>query len=288
MNRDIEKQALFGALADACSRPKPFEVYTAEELWTNEHTSAQMLAFHLDESIDLSSRNHAFIDRSVKWIAERFGVGSGTRIADFGCGPGLYTTRLARLGARATGIDFSRRSIEYARSTAAAEGLEIAYINENYLELDLRDRFELITMIFCDFCALGPSQRQTLLHTFASLLEPGGAILLDVHSLATFEKTTESSACEKNQLGGFWSPDDYYGIVNVFKYLEEKISLHKYTIVEESRIRTVYNWLQYFDVVMLERELSGAGLAIAETYADVAGAPYRPDAPELAIVAVKP
>ncbi len=281
-------QTLFEALANICSRPQPFEIYTADELWTDEHTSAQMLAFHLDEDLDLSSRNHAFIDRSVKWIAERFDVGAGTKIADFGCGPGLYTTRLARLGARVTGIDFSKRSIDYARATAATEGLEIEYINENYLELDLGARFDLITMIFCDFCALGPSQRQTLLQKFRSLLEPGGAILLDVHSLATFEKTDESSACEKNQLGGFWSPDDYYGLVNVFKYPEDKVSLHKYTIVEESRIRTVYNWLQYFDVAMLEKELSRAGLSLAETYANVAGAPYQPDAPEIAIVAVTP
>ena len=39
------------------SRPKPFEFYTANELWTNEHTSKQMLNFHLNEKIDVSSRN---------------------------------------------------------------------------------------------------------------------------------------------------------------------------------------------------------------------------------------
>ena len=70
----------------------------------------------------------------------------------------------ARLrGADVTGIDFSKRSIDHARETAAAEGLSIRYINENYLELELNDRFDLITMIMCDFCALSPQQRQTLM-----------------------------------------------------------------------------------------------------------------------------
>ena len=118
-----------------------------------------MLAYHLNEEVDLSSRSGAFIDRSVEWIVSNLGVGKGTKIADFGCGPGLYTTPLARVGADVTGIDFSKRSIDHARETAAAEGLSIRYINESYLELKLDDRFDLVSMIMCDFCALSPEQR---------------------------------------------------------------------------------------------------------------------------------
>ena len=40
-----------------------------------------------------------------------FCIAESTRIADFGCGPGLYTTRLARKQAQVTGVDFSKRSI---------------------------------------------------------------------------------------------------------------------------------------------------------------------------------
>jgi 16S rRNA G1207 methylase RsmC len=73
---------------------KPFEFYTASDLWVEDHTSKQMLSFHLNEEIDVSSRNAAFIDRSVAWIVSHFNVGTGMKIADFGCGPGLYTTDL--------------------------------------------------------------------------------------------------------------------------------------------------------------------------------------------------
>jgi hypothetical protein len=48
----------------------------------DEHTSEQMLSFPLDEDIDVSSRNAAFIDRSVEWIVSSFNVGAGTKIAD--------------------------------------------------------------------------------------------------------------------------------------------------------------------------------------------------------------
>jgi hypothetical protein len=56
-----------------------------------------MLACHLDGEIDLSSRNTDWIDRSADWIISQFKISPGTKIADFGCGPGLYTTRLALL-----------------------------------------------------------------------------------------------------------------------------------------------------------------------------------------------
>ncbi len=164
---------MFDELEAIYARPEPFGFYTADELWTDEHTSAQMLAYHLNDEVDLSSRSGAFIDRSVEWIVSHLGVGKGTRIADFGCGPGLYTTRLARRGAVVTGIDFSKRSIDHARKAAAAEGLSIRYINESYLELDLDGRFDLVTMIMCDFCALSPEQRRTMLRKFDGLLEPG-------------------------------------------------------------------------------------------------------------------
>ena len=97
---------MFEELEKINTRPKPFEFYTASDLWTDEHTSKQMLSFHLNEDLDVSSRNAAFIDRAVEWIVSRFNVGSGTKIADFGCGPGLYAARLAQMQAAVTGIDF--------------------------------------------------------------------------------------------------------------------------------------------------------------------------------------
>jgi hypothetical protein len=52
---------MFQELQEINARPKPFECYTADELWTNEHVSLKMLEYHLNESVDLSSRNRDFI-----------------------------------------------------------------------------------------------------------------------------------------------------------------------------------------------------------------------------------
>ena len=253
---------MFKELKEINSRPTPFQFYTADELWANEHTSKQMLEYHLNEAVDVSSRNKSFIERSVEWIVSHFGVEDKTTIADFGCGPGLYTTRLAERGATVTGIDFSENSLKYAKQVAEQQGLRINYVHTNYLDFETTHRFDLITMIMCDFCALSPEQRKIILSKFSSILNPSGSVLLDVYSLGSFNQKEESATYELNQLNGFWSPDDYYCFVNTFKYGKEKITLDKYTIIEESQTRIVYNWLQHFSKESLRKEFENNGFKI--------------------------
>ena len=278
---------MYKELKEINSRPTPFQFYTADDLWTDEYTSKQMLNYHLNESIDVSSRNKDFIERSVEWIASRFDINNKTEIVDFGCGPGLYTTRLAYRGAKVTGIDFSQNSINYAKNVANEKDLDIKYVVKNYLDFETTDRFDLITMIMCDFCALSSEQRKILLSKFHSLLKPGGSVLLDVYSLNSFNQKEESASYELNQLNGFWSVDDYYCFVNTFKYDKEKVTLDKYTIIEESRKRIVYNWLQYFNRDSLRNEFEENGFKVAELYSDVAGKTFTSESIEIAIVAKK-
>jgi len=278
---------MFEKLERMNRRPEPFEFYTARELWTDEHTSKQMLSHHLNGESDVSSRNAAFIDRSVEWITSHFEVRGGTKIADFGCGPGLYAERLARKQADMTGIDFSKRSIQYAQEIARREGLSINYINQNYLDFETEDRFYLILMIMCDFCALSPRQRQQMLMKFHTVLQSDGYVLLDVYSLNAFEQREEAAIYESNLLNGFWSPNDYYGFLNTFKYEREKVVVDKYTIIEANRTRTIYNWLQYFSPEALEEEFVQCGFTIENFYSDVAGSPFDPATTEFAAVAKK-
>jgi hypothetical protein len=58
-------------------------------------------------------------------------------------------------------------------------------------------------------CALGPEQRRAMLRKFSGLLAPGGAVLLDVYSLAGFALREEQAVCEADLMDGFWSPDRY-------------------------------------------------------------------------------
>ena len=278
---------MFQKLKEINLKPEPFQFYTVKDLWADEHISKQMLKYHLNGEVDISSRNRKFIEGSVKWIVSRFNVNQSTGIADFGCGPGLYTSRFAKHSNEVTGIDFSSRSIQYARDQMSEEGLHINYVLKNYLEFESERKFDLITMIMCDFCALSPTQRKKLLFKFYHLLKPGGSVLLDVYSLNSFDKRTELSVYEYNPPGGFWSSDANYVFTDIFKYNAEKVVLDKYSIIETYRNRVIYNWLQYFCQKSLKEEFKQAGFQVEELFSDVAGTPFDSNSLEMAIVATR-
>ncbi len=266
------------------SRPKPFEFYTAEDLWNNEYTSQKMLQYHLNENIDVSSRKASFIQKSVEWMQDTFHLNETKSVIDFGCGPGLYTSRFSKTGAKVTGIDFSKNSIHYAKEFATENKLNIDYINQNYLSYESDKKFDLITMIMCDFCALSPQQRKSLLDKFNKLLKPEGSILLDVYTLQAFKNREEQTLCEKNLLDGFWSPNDYFGFMNTLKYEDDKVVLDKYTLVDKENIRTVYNWLQYFNQESLRTEFTSCGFNEVHFLGDVSGVEFDPQSDEMAVI----
>lgn len=278
---------MYSQLKEINYKPTPFEIYSAEVLWNDPHISKKMLTFHLNENVDIASRKKVFIDKSIRWIASHFSVSEGTQICDFGCGPGLYTLGLALRGAYVTGIDFSVCSIEYARNIAHEKGVSINYVLGDYLQYETEKKYDLIIMIMCDFCALSPKQRNLLLQKFHHILNEGGSILLDVYSHNAFNKRTEITSYEHNQLDGFWSEEDYYGFLNIYKYLEEKVVLDKYTIIEKNRSWQVYNWLQYFNHDSLNKELQSCGFYISESFADVCGSSYSEESDEFAVILKK-
>lgn len=278
---------MFEKLQKINQRPEPFEFYTTPLLWDDEHVSKKMLEFHLGEDSDLASRKKVFIDRSLNWITSRFKVATGTRICDFGCGPGLYTTAFAEQGAIVTGIDFSRRSLNYAQDIATKKKLNIEYILQNYLDFTTDKKFDLITMIFCDFCVLSPEQRKTLLRKFYEYLAPNGTILFDVFSLKQFESTTETCTYEYSGKDGFWAFEPYYVFQNILKYEREKLILHKYSIIEKTSFTEIYNWLQCYSPETITSTLKESGLQIIECHSNVAGDKYNLDSNEIAVVAGK-
>ncbi len=269
-------------------RPAVFSQHTTADLWTDPHTSAQMLRHHLDGSVDISSHRTAFIEAAVAWIIESFGLVAGSRVLDLGCGPGLYTHRLARAGIDVTGVDFSARSIAYARRAAHQDGLPVTYVEADYLTWEPDRPYGLVTMIMRDLCAIGPDRRRSLLGKIERLLEPGGAFLFDVDSLVGLEGRKDSASYSCWPDGGFWSPNPYFEFVNDFVYPDDAATVSRHVIVEADRTRTVCNWTQHFSPQSLGLELERTGLRIGAVLGDATGRPFDPQSPQFAVVARRP
>ena len=97
----------------------------------------------------------------------------GKRALDVGCGAGLLTEPLARLGAAVTGIDASPEVIAVARDHASATRLEIDYRVGDVQTLE--GEFDLVTSMEVIEHVADPS---VFLRALAERLAPGGLLVM--------------------------------------------------------------------------------------------------------------
>ncbi len=274
---------LHSHILSANKKPVLYEAYTNEILWDDLHISKKMLQFHLSDSSEAASRNKEFIKKSVLFIIKELSLKQGDSVIDFGCGPGLYTHLLAQNKLNVTGVDISSNSLEYAKVMANKDKLDITYIKQNYLLFSPTIIYDAALLIYCDYCALNISQRKKLLANIYKSLKLGGDFFFDVFSLVAYEKREDITRFGRNLMDNFWSKNDYFCFANSFTYEKEKVYLDKYEIIEKNKRFTIYNWLKYFTVEEIKKELLDANFLVTKIYSDVAGKPYNSHEPVIAL-----
>ncbi len=265
-------------------RPAPFSQSTASDLWTRPHIARQMLAYHLNQDTELASRPIAQIESIVDWLDSAVGL-KEKRLCDLGCGPGLYAERFADRGARVTGVDFSSHSLDYAKKQAANTGRDIRYVHADYLRDPLPADFDLVTLIYHDYCALSPEQRAQLLTRIHAMLVPGGSFVLDVSGTGSISAMREQTTVEQDLMGGFWSESDYIGMHRTLLYPDDAVSLDHFLIIEPAETWQIYNWLQHFTPERLTHELEEAGFTVDILTGSLEGDPVLEDGAALAVIA---
>ncbi len=257
-----------GKIAQLAEKPEIYTPGTAV-MWTDEYISKQLLQVHLNEEIDLASRKKSTIKTTVEWILNKTPKQTLT-ILDLGCGPGLYTELLAKKGHKITGVDFSKNSIEFARKRAEKNKHEIEYINANYLELELEEnRFDLVMMIYTDFCVLNPEERKQLLFTIKKILKPGGIFIFDVNSDKEIEMKVSPKNWEAANIG-FWKKEPYLALSESFIYPEEKVILYQHLVSDENENIDIYRfYTRFFSEKDLKNELIGSGFSTFSFHTDV-------------------
>lgn len=101
---------------------------------------------------------------------------AGRTAIDIGCGAGLMTEPLARMGARVTGIDAAPENIDAARAHAAAGGLAIDY-RATSVEAEAASgaKYDLVT---CLEVIEHVADRGSFLAALAALVAPGGLVVM--------------------------------------------------------------------------------------------------------------
>jgi SAM-dependent methyltransferase len=203
--------------------------------WHEPAFSQRMLREHLSQEHNMASRRLELIEAQIEWIWQALLAGRPAAVLDLGCGPGLYTARLAGRGCPCRGIDFSPASIDYARQTAAAAGLTCAYDLADVRSAPLGDGYALAMMLFGELNVFRPDETEALLRRCRHALAPGGRLLIEVSSFAAVEQMGRAGrSWHSFPTGGLFSPDPHLFLYEPSWHAAERAAVERYAVLPET------------------------------------------------------
>lgn len=200
--------------------------------WNDPDFSERMLREHLSQDHDLASRRAETIDAQVAWIQDKVLADVPTRVLDLACGPGLYTSRLARLGHSCVGIDYGPAAIRHAREIS--EGLDCTYALDDLRTADYGAGFGLAMLIFGQSNVFRRQEARAILEKAFAALDPGGALLLEPQRYETVAAHGQAGpswySCGAE--GGLFSPAPHLCLTESFWDAEARVSTQRFYILD--------------------------------------------------------
>jgi 2-polyprenyl-6-hydroxyphenyl methylase/3-demethylubiquinone-9 3-methyltransferase len=125
-----------------------------------------------------------------KKIAENLKIDENLKILDVGCGGGLIAEPFARMGAKVTAIDASKKNIEVAKIHAQRSGLKIDYRSTTAEDLvQINEQFDVV---FALEIVEHVANVEGFIENCSKLVKPGGLLFI-----ATINRTLKSLALAK-------------------------------------------------------------------------------------------
>jgi SAM-dependent methyltransferase len=262
--------------------------------WNEPGFSQRMLREHLSQAHNAASRRFAIIDEHVAWLHHQVLGDQPARILDLGCGPGLYLNRLAQLGHRGTGIDFSPASIAYARATAENGDLAVQYRLDDLRTAEFSDSssdaYDLAMLLYGEFNTFRPSVAQVILRKTYAALQSGGRLLLEPSSFASIEALGKPGPSWYAAQAGLWSDQPHVVLQDNAWDGELSASVERYTIIDAATGALVQHAMttHAYDEADVARLLGDAGFVGVTTYPSLLGRADGEHAGFYAVLAQKP
>ncbi len=271
-------------LGQAIAKPELFKKST-HKFWDDEHIAKQMLQFHLNPEVEAASKTKETIQKESNFIIETSKMDDKKSVLDLGCGPGLYVKEFAKTGAKVTGIDISDNSIQYAKEKIESSYDNTSFQKMNYLDMHIRNSFDIATLIYYDFCALNTDEQSILLTNVHNALKDNGIFILDVVSENRKTPITNTTSIVD---GGFWSPNPYIEIFNTHMYEDPKTEGLQYTIIEENgEMKVIRIYHRLFSLEEITQLFNHHNFEVEKIYNNLKGDTLDPKSEIYGIVARK-
>ena len=209
--------------------------------WHEEGFSRRMLAWHLSQDTDLASRRAERIDAHVAWIHGTCLNRRPSNILDICCGPGLYLSRLAKLGHRGLGLDFGPASIDYAKAHNPSP--DITFRLADVTTAEFGSGYDFAMMIYGEFNVFPPDTICKIMRKAHAALEPGGILTLEPQTLACVETAGRAPGESSEHPDGGLFSDGPHGVTVTNRWDEgRRVSVSEYVVREdggENRYRIV-------------------------------------------------
>ena len=221
-------------LSQIARRRQPAEPWVEGEKipWHDRDFSRRMLAEHLSQRHDAASRRFDKIDRHVAWIHRELLKETPTRALDLGCGPGLYTSRLARFGHECVGIDISPASVDYVSAQAGEHNLRCSYALQDMRSADYGRAYGLVMLLFGEFNVFRRRDARAILRKAHAALSPGGVMLLEPHTFSAVRDMGERAAHWYSADSGVFSDEPYLCLRESFWHPDHAAATERYYVVD--------------------------------------------------------
>ncbi len=200
--------------------------------WNEPGFSSRMLREHLSQDHDAASRRTATIERHVAFIHEVLLTGKAGRVLDLGCGPGLYSNRLARLGHHCVGIDFSPASIAYARERAQAESLDCVFVEADLRTATFEPGADVALLLFGECNVFRPEALRDILMRACQALKPGGVLLLEPSTADAIQRIGQQPATWSAHEAALFSDRPHLLLHESFWEPTERVAIERWFVID--------------------------------------------------------
>jgi SAM-dependent methyltransferase len=221
--------------------------------------------------------------RDVDGIVALLNLPAGSTILDLCCGHGRHAIPLAQRGYQVTGQDLSPVFLQRAQEDAAAQQVQVRWVQSDMRSIPFDAEFDAIINIFTAFGYLESEDEDgRVLAQVYGALRPGGLFLIELINRDGLVRRFQDSSVARHDDGAIITEERRFDPLTGRN--EVRLTLF---YPDGHRTEQVYS-VRVYSLTELVRLCTSAGLQVQAYYGSLDGSPFTMDSSRLVLLCRKP